>query len=162
MTKRGKPGRDRAVVVHYSAVGRGGGRSGRDEPREAGKRMGTVFASVLEERIRQAQAAGVFDDLPGAGKPLVFDEDPLAPEELRVAWRLLRGAGLVGPGTAYEGPMPGTFAAMMALIDRADPRRDPYGVRAHRARLRAREDGERRARIAASVLAARQRKGAGS
>jgi len=61
------------------------------------------FAILVEERIRQAQAKGAFDDLPGAGRPLVLDDDPLAPEELRVAWRLLRGAGLVGPGTDYDG-----------------------------------------------------------
>lgn len=73
---------------------------------------------IGEERARQAAARGELSHLPGEGRPLVFDEDPLAPEALRVTWRLLRGAGLVGPGTAYDGPMPTTFAAMMSLVDR--------------------------------------------
>ena len=122
--------------------------------------MWAAFASLVEERIRQAQAKGAFDDLPGAGRPLVLDDDPLAPEELRVAWRLLRGAGLVGPGTDYDGPMPSTFAAMMALVDRAGMRRDPYGPKAKIARDLAREAFGRRLRMAASgrLLAVARRK----
>ena len=104
------------------------------------------FATLVEERIRQAQAKGAFDDLPGAGRPLVLDDDPLAPEELRVAWRLLRGAGLVGPGTDYDGPMPSTFAAMMALIDRSGMKRDPYDRESHLAKALAREALDRRVR----------------
>ncbi len=104
------------------------------------------FAILVEERIRQAQAKGAFDDLPGAGRPLVLDDDPLAPEELRVAWRLLRGAGLVGPGTDYDGPMPSTFAAMMALIDRSGMKRDPYDRESHLAKALAREALDRRVR----------------
>lgn len=114
------------------------------------------FATLAEERIRQAQSAGVFDDLPGAGRPIVFDDDPLAPEELRIAWRLLHGAGLVGPGTAYQGPMPSTFAAMMALVDRAGARRDPYDARVRQSRARAREALARRLRGGAPVVAPRQ------
>lgn len=91
--------------------------------------MKAALAWIAEERIRQAQARGEFDGLPGEGQPLVFDEDPLAPEELRVAWRLLRGSGLVGPGTDYDGPMPNSFAAMMALVDRSRRSNDPYDPR---------------------------------
>lgn len=86
--------------------------------------MKMALAWIAEERIRQAQARGEFDDLPGQGRPLVFDDDPLAPEELRVAWRLLKGAGIAGPGTRFDGPMPNSFAAMMSLIDRARDRGD--------------------------------------
>ena len=92
--------------------------------------MQAALALIAEERIRQAQARGEFDYLPHQGRPLVFDADPLAPEELRVAWRLLRGSGLVGPGTHYDGPMPNSFAQMMALVDRSRDRDDPYDPRA--------------------------------
>jgi hypothetical protein len=105
-----------------------------------------VFATLVEERIRQAQARGAFDDLPGAGRPLALDDDPLVPEELRVAWRLLRGAGLVGPGTDYDGPMPTTFAAMMALADRSGTKRDPYDRERRLAKALAREALDRRVR----------------
>jgi hypothetical protein len=40
-------------------------------------------------------ACGVFDDLPGAGRPLDLDDDALVPEELRLAYRILKNAGYV-------------------------------------------------------------------
>ena len=48
-------------------------------------------------RIREAQARGEFDDLPGMGAPLALDDDALVPEELRVAYRMLKNAGFVPP-----------------------------------------------------------------
>jgi hypothetical protein len=53
--------------------------------------------ALVERRIEAAIARGEFDDLPGAGRPLVLDDDPLVPEELRVAYRLLKNAGYVPP-----------------------------------------------------------------
>lgn len=52
---------------------------------------------LAEERIRQAQEEGTFDDLPGAGRPLALEDDPLVPETLRVAYRILRNAGYLPP-----------------------------------------------------------------
>lgn len=45
-------------------------------------------------------ARGEFDNLPGAGQPLALDEDPLLPEELRLAYRLLKNAGYLPPELA--------------------------------------------------------------
>src|SRR5262249_41552400 len=53
--------------------------------------------SLVEQRIREAQEKGEFDDLPGAGAPLELEDDALVPEELRVAYRLLKNAGFVPP-----------------------------------------------------------------
>ena len=53
--------------------------------------------SLVEQRIAEAQARGELDDLPGAGAPLELDDDPLVPEELRVAYRVLKNAGYVPP-----------------------------------------------------------------
>ena len=50
---------------------------------------------LAEKRIRAAMAEGAFDDLPGAGKPLELDDDALIPEELRLAYRILKNAGYV-------------------------------------------------------------------
>jgi len=52
-------------------------------------------AAVVEERIQEAMRRGDFDDLPGAGKPLHLDDDPLVPPEVRVAYRILKNAGFV-------------------------------------------------------------------
>jgi len=56
-----------------------------------------LFESIAEEKIREAQARGEFDHLPGAGKPLTLDDNPLVPEDLRVAYRILKNAGFVPP-----------------------------------------------------------------
>jgi hypothetical protein len=56
--------------------------------------------ALVERRIEAAIARGELDNLPGAGRPLAFDDDPLVPEELRVAYRLLKNAGCVPPELA--------------------------------------------------------------
>ena len=53
--------------------------------------------AIVEQRIREAQARGDFDDLPGAGAPLELGDDALVPEELRAAYRVLRNAGILPP-----------------------------------------------------------------
>ncbi|HXF47069.1 MAG TPA: DnaJ family domain-containing protein [Burkholderiaceae bacterium] len=57
----------------------------------------SAFAAIVERRIAEAIARGEFDHLPGAGKPLALDDDPLVPDELRVAYRILKNAGFVPP-----------------------------------------------------------------
>src|SRR5207244_11886023 len=52
---------------------------------------------IAEEKIRDAIRAGVFNDLPGAGRPLALDDDTLIPEELRIAYRILKNAGCLPP-----------------------------------------------------------------
>ena len=38
---------------------------------------------------------GEFDNLPGAGKPLDLDNNPFVPTELRMAYKVLKNAGVV-------------------------------------------------------------------
>ncbi|MHA7965069.1 DnaJ family domain-containing protein [Paenibacillus sp. CAU 1782] len=54
-----------------------------------------IFRLIAEERIREAESRGEFDDLPGKGKPLPPDELEGVPEELRVSYRLLKNAGVL-------------------------------------------------------------------
>jgi len=56
-----------------------------------------MLESIAERRIGEAVANGELDNLPGAGKPLELDDDPLVPEELRLAYRILKNAGYVPP-----------------------------------------------------------------
>ena len=39
---------------------------------------------IAEGKIQEAIEEGKFDNLPGKGKPIVFDEDPLTPPHLRM------------------------------------------------------------------------------
>ena len=50
---------------------------------------------LAEKVIAEAIARGELDDLPGAGRPLELDDDALIPEELRLAYRILKNAGYV-------------------------------------------------------------------
>jgi len=52
---------------------------------------------IAEKKICDAIRAGAFDDLPGAGRLLDLDDDKLIPEELRIAYRILKNAGCVPP-----------------------------------------------------------------
>jgi hypothetical protein len=55
------------------------------------------FQKIVEERIRIAQKKGDFDNLQGRGKPLVFADDRHVPEELRLAYKILRNANCLPP-----------------------------------------------------------------
>lgn len=55
------------------------------------------FERIVEARIREAQERGEFDALPGYGKPLRLDDDTLVPEDLKLAYRVLRNAGYLPP-----------------------------------------------------------------
>ena len=48
---------------------------------------------VVEEKIREAMDEGKFDNLPGKGKPLSLDDDAGVPEDLRLAFKILKNAG---------------------------------------------------------------------
>lgn len=57
----------------------------------------SLIEQIAEHRIREAMARGDFDRLPGLGKPLQLDDDTDVPPELRVAYRILKNAGVVPP-----------------------------------------------------------------
>ena len=48
---------------------------------------------IAERKIAEAVERGEFDGLPGAGRPLDLAEDPLVPEDQRMANRILKKAG---------------------------------------------------------------------
>ncbi len=56
-----------------------------------------TWAGWVEERIRQAQADGLFDHLAGAGRPLVWDTNPFTPTDQRLAFDLIQNAGYTLP-----------------------------------------------------------------
>jgi len=56
-----------------------------------------VFGRIAEERILEAQRRGEFDNLPGYGKPLQLDDDSHVPEDLRLAYKVLKNADCLPP-----------------------------------------------------------------
>ena len=53
------------------------------------------FDEVIEAQIREAQARGDFDNLPGKGKPIDLTEYFNTPEDVRVVQTMLKNAGMV-------------------------------------------------------------------
>jgi hypothetical protein len=48
---------------------------------------------LVERRLEEAVSRGELANLPGEGRPLELDDDPLIPEDLRIAYRILKNAG---------------------------------------------------------------------
>lgn len=59
-----------------------------------------IFTTIAEERIRAAQERGDFENLPGNGKPLTLEDDSAIPEDLRMAYKVLRNSGFLPPELA--------------------------------------------------------------
>ena len=57
----------------------------------------SYFTRVVEERIREAQKNGAFDNLPGQGKPLQLEDQSLVPEDLRMSYHILKNAHVLPP-----------------------------------------------------------------
>ncbi|MBW2176429.1 MAG: DUF1992 domain-containing protein [Deltaproteobacteria bacterium] len=54
------------------------------------------FEKIIEQRIQKAQRKGDFENLPGRGKPLP-KEDMNVPEDLRLAYKILKNADCIPP-----------------------------------------------------------------
>jgi hypothetical protein len=55
------------------------------------------YEKIVEERIKKAMKEGEFENLPGSGKPLNLDDDQFVPEDLRLAYKILKNADCVPP-----------------------------------------------------------------
>jgi hypothetical protein len=55
------------------------------------------YQKIVEERIREAQKKGEFDNLPGQGKPLSLEDESHIPEDLRIAYKILKNADCLPP-----------------------------------------------------------------
>jgi hypothetical protein len=53
------------------------------------------FDKIVEELIKEAQARGEFDNLPGEGKPIDLTAYFNTPEAVRNSYALLKNAGMV-------------------------------------------------------------------
>jgi hypothetical protein len=57
----------------------------------------SYFWRIAEERIKEAQRAGAFDNLPGKGKPLELEDLSWVPEDLRISYIVLKNAHVLPP-----------------------------------------------------------------
>ena len=65
--------------------------------------MASSFLSrIAEERNHDAQQRGVFDNLPGRGKPIPSHDQRTVPEDLRLAYHILKNAHILPPEAALH------------------------------------------------------------
>lgn len=75
---------------------------------------------IAERRIAEAVSQGEFDNLPGAGRPLDLDDlDPSLPEELRLAYRVLKNAGMNAADTQDEAAERARARKKLAILELA-------------------------------------------
>ena len=55
------------------------------------------YLKIVEQRIKEAQEKGDFDGLPGQGEPLKLHDDSYLPEDLRLAYKILKNADCLPP-----------------------------------------------------------------
>jgi len=83
-----------------------------------------LFLEVVAERkIREALERGEFANLPGAGKPLRLEDDSMIPEDLRVAYKILRNAGCIPPELEVRKEIL-TLRDLLRTIEDEEARRD--------------------------------------
>ena len=77
------------------------------------------FEKIIEQRIQKAQRDGKFDNLHGAGKPLVIEDDRHIPEELRLAYKILKNADFIPPEIELKKEIKKTEDLLVGMPDTA-------------------------------------------
>lgn len=82
-----------------------------------------MFEKLVEERILAAQRRGDFDALAGTGKPLPADDARLVPDELRLAYRVLKNAGCSPPALGMRKELAALNMQLASTADVGEARR---------------------------------------
>jgi hypothetical protein len=78
------------------------------------------FDRIIEERIRRAQQKGGFENLAGAGKPLIFENDGHVADELRLAYKILKNADCLPPEIGLKKEIERTEDLLRGMEDTAE------------------------------------------
>jgi hypothetical protein len=57
----------------------------------------STLDQLIEQKIREAMQRGEFDNLPGSGQPLHLEDDSHVPDDLRLAYKILKNADCLPP-----------------------------------------------------------------
>jgi len=64
--------------------------------------MWEILGRLADEAIVKAMREGAFDNLEGAGRPLRLGDDSHIPEDLRMAYKILKNSGFLPPELEEE------------------------------------------------------------
>ena len=75
------------------------------------------FDKIVEERIKNAQKKGDFNNLPGSGKPLDLDDNSCVAEDLRLAYKILKNADFTPPEIEIKNEIKKTEDLLIGMKD---------------------------------------------
>ncbi|PIV42890.1 MAG: DUF1992 domain-containing protein, partial [Nitrospirae bacterium CG02_land_8_20_14_3_00_41_53] len=75
------------------------------------------FYRIAERRIIEAIANGEFDNLEGKGRPINFEDETWVPEDLRMAYRILKNAGCIPPELEFRNEVVNMCSLMNTIDD---------------------------------------------
>lgn len=78
------------------------------------------FEKIVEDRIKKAQRDGAFKNLQGVGEPLPVDDVSHIPEELRLAYKVLKNADFLPPEVELRKEIYQTEALLAAMDEGVD------------------------------------------
>jgi len=87
------------------------------------------WQGLVDEQIAEAFRRGAFDNLPGAGKPLVLDDNPFAGDK-RLAYHLLKANNFAPPEIELDKEIRADLARADALAERLRQRGERLASRA--------------------------------
>ena len=77
------------------------------------------FEKIIEARIKKAQDEGAFEDLPGSGQPLHLEDDRHIPDDLRMAYKVLKNADCLPPEVQLRKEIRTTEDLLAGMTDTA-------------------------------------------
>lgn len=81
------------------------------------------FDKIVEALIKEAQARGEFDNLPGKGKPVDLTAYFETPEDVRVAQSVLKNAGMQSPEVELLKEITG-LKGLLATLENEQKKKD--------------------------------------
>lgn len=88
----------------------------------------------VEEKIKEAQEQGDFEDLPGKGKPLDLSENPFIDPALQMTYRLMKDAGFSPAWIALDKEIRADLQRAQKLLDACKSRRQHLNFKNYRKR----------------------------
>jgi Domain of unknown function (DUF1992) len=79
--------------------------------------VGALFDKLVEQKIREAQRAGEFDKLEGAGRPVDLEAYFSTPAELRAGYAVLKNAGVLPEEAQLRGEISALRERLAACAD---------------------------------------------
>jgi hypothetical protein len=77
------------------------------------------YETPIDKMIREAREKGAFDNLPGKGKPIQWEDESLVPEDQRLANHLLRSNGFTLDWIQLGQEIEAAYEALSQRLERA-------------------------------------------